>query len=94
MANTRPIAAEFHLHPLHPACVEIGSLREELAEAKRQLGRPLVVERGPWTVADDGSRLSSDDFTHDAALDVSGDFGSDQVRFEYASELARRLNAE
>lgn len=92
MANTLPIAAEFHLHPLHPACVEIGTLREQLAEAKSQLGRPFVMERGPWVASDDGLRLYSDDFQHDASLTVGGDFGSDETRKDYADELARRLN--
>lgn len=92
MANTLPIAAEFGLYVLHPACVEIGTLREQLAEAKAQLGRPLVMERGPWTVSADGRRLYSDDFHHDANLTVGGDFGSDETRKEYADELARRLN--
>lgn len=92
MANTLPIAAAFHLHPLHPACVEIGTLREQLAEAKAQLGRPLVMERGPWAVSDDGRRLYSDDFHHDASLTVAGDFGGDESRKNYADELARRLN--
>ena len=92
MANTRPVAEEFHLHPLHPACVEIASLREQLSEAKRQLGRPLVIERGPWYVSEDGCGLSSDDFHHDASLMVEGDFANDEDRKRYADEIARRLN--
>lgn len=92
MANTIPIAAEFLLHPLHPACVEIGTLREQLAEARSQLGRPLIMERGPWAASNDGRRLYSDDFHHDASLTISGDFGSDETRKDYAEELVRRLN--
>ena len=92
MANTLPIAQEFHLHPLHPACVEIGTLREQLAEAKRQLGRPLVMERGPWTASADGRMLASEDFHHDVTLRVGGDFADDEQRRQYAEELARRLN--
>ncbi len=41
MADIVLIAQAFNLHKLHPACVEIADLREQLAEAKRQLGRPL-----------------------------------------------------
>lgn len=92
MPVTIYVAEEFHLHPLHPACVEIASLREQLEEAKRQLGRPLVIERGPWEVSDDGRVLYSDDFHHDAMLTVGGDFGDDTARKNYAEELARRLN--
>ena len=92
MADIVLIAQAFNLHKLHPACVEIADLREQLAEAKRQLGRPLVIERGPWTASADGRVLESDDFHHDATLRVGGDFANDEQRHQYAEELARRLN--
>jgi hypothetical protein len=54
-----------------------------------------VHEIGPWTVdewSNDRIVLQSQDFTHDAALEVSGDFGSKENRRKYAEEIARRLN--
>ncbi len=37
--------------------------------------------------------LCSEDFTHDAALRLSGDFESDEQRMEYAQDLCDKLNA-
>jgi hypothetical protein len=55
-----------------------------------------VRENGPWTVDEwSGGRLvlQSDDLHHDAALEISGDFGSPEEKLTYANEIARRLNA-
>lgn len=55
-----------------------------------------VTEKGPWQVDDWGQGrivIQSDDFTHDVALEISGDFGSVEREIAYAEEIARRLNA-
>jgi hypothetical protein len=55
-----------------------------------------VTEKGPWQVNDWGQGrivIQSDDFTHDVALEVSGDFGSLLLERAHAEEIARRLNA-
>lgn len=83
----------FGLHPLHPARVEVDSLRERVAALEDARGRPFIVERGPWTASECGRAIESDDFTHDALLALSGDFGDDAGRKAYADEIARRLNA-
>lgn len=49
-------------------------------------------DHGPWTVSEDGRVIQSDDFTHDVALTVSGDFASNADRRAYSEELAKRLN--
>jgi hypothetical protein len=54
-----------------------------------------VTEKGPWQVNDWGQGrivIQSDDFTHDVALEISGDFGSVEREIAYAEEIARRLN--
>lgn len=53
-------------------------------------------ENGPWEVDNwpNGRMvLQSRDFRHDAALEISGDFGTPEVKREYAEEICRRLNA-
>ena len=55
----------------------------------------MVKENGPWNVDDwPGGELvlQSDDFTHDVALIVTGDFETPEQKREYAEEIARRLN--
>lgn len=55
-----------------------------------------VLERGPWVVEErrDGRlALQSQDFRFDAALEISGDFGTPEVKRAYADEICRRLNA-
>lgn len=56
-----------------------------------------ITESGHWTagrwVEDGRIFVQSDDFTHDALLYVDGDFASDFQRWEYACEIAKRLNA-
>ncbi|MGP6224032.1 hypothetical protein ACQUHS_15015 [Pseudomonas aeruginosa] len=62
------------------------------------LAQPSLMppDRGPWhAVKWDGGRrvdLSSDDFEHDVALTVSGDFVEGD-KFRYAQELAAWMNA-
>lgn len=59
-----------------------------------------ISERGPWSVdiwksSNGGSPrviLQSDDFTHDAALEISGDFISLDQKVKYARLLATRMN--
>jgi len=48
---------------------------------------------GPWIVSADGRSLQSDDFRHDVALAISGDFFDDELRKQYAQHLADILNA-
>jgi hypothetical protein len=59
------------------------------------------MDQGPWLVNQwspkhEGGRprvvLQSDDFTYDAALEISGDFGSLEKTLEYATWLAGMLN--
>jgi hypothetical protein len=55
-----------------------------------------VTEKGPWSVSDWGQGrivIQSNDFTHDVALEISGDFGSVEREIAHAEEIARRLNA-
>jgi hypothetical protein len=53
---------------------------------------PVIVDKGHWTVSGDGSQLYSDDFTHDVALQILGDFEDDSQRKEYANGLVKKLN--
>lgn len=41
----------------------------------------------------DGRRIFDNDFTHDALLNVDGDFGDDKTRRAYAKRLCDALNA-
>lgn len=53
-------------------------------------------ENGPWAVdiwRNGIMVIQSQDFHHDAALEISGDFGTPEVKREYAEEICRRLNA-
>ncbi|HFT6716008.1 TPA: hypothetical protein ACGRN1_001883 [Pseudomonas aeruginosa] len=67
-------------------------------QARAALTQPSLMppDRGPWhAVKWDGGRrvdLSSDDFEHDVALTVSGDFVEGD-KFRYAQELAAWMNA-
>jgi hypothetical protein len=69
-----------------------------VAESLAVLGPGNVVtvtEKGPWHVSDWGEgrlAIQSDDFTHDVALEVSGDFGSPELKRAHAEEITRRLN--
>lgn len=50
-------------------------------------------DKGMWVVSDNGVSISSDDFTHDVILRVTGDFFSDEQRKAYSENLAAKLNA-
>jgi hypothetical protein len=93
VSEVSEVSEAYGLHPFHPACVELVALQERVVELEKALGRPFVVERGPWVVQNDGYSIASEDFTHDVILKVSGDFYDDAQRFAYSSELCRRLNA-
>ena len=50
---------------------------------------------GPWFVNEWSNNkvvLQSDDFTHDVALIVTGDFESHEQKLQYATKLAARMN--
>ncbi|HCF6051230.1 TPA: hypothetical protein NIH76_004957 [Pseudomonas aeruginosa] len=70
----------------------------QAGQARAALAQPSLMppDRGPWhAVKWDGGRrvdLSSDDFEHDVALTVSGDFVEGD-KFRYAQELAAWMNA-
>jgi hypothetical protein len=78
--------------------VDVGECFAEEIMARPNVGKcnPFEVhENGPWVVDDwsnDRIVLQSEDFAHDAALEVSGDFGSKENRRKYAEEIAQRLN--
>ncbi|MFU7071273.1 hypothetical protein ACM75K_28980 [Pseudomonas aeruginosa] len=69
-----------------------------MCQFRAALAQPSLMppDRGPWhAVKWDGGRrvdLSSDDFEHDVALTVSGDFVEGD-KFRYAQELAAWRNA-
>lgn len=50
------------------------------------------MDKGPWIVQNDGQAVISSDFTHDAWLEITGDFCPDSRRL-YAEWLASVLNA-
>lgn len=55
-----------------------------------------IQENGPWSVdvwSNNRVVLQSQDFYFDAALEISGDFGSQETKMAYAEEVCRRLNA-
>lgn len=57
---------------------------------------PVCPDKGPWVVnewSDNRVVLQSDDFEHDVALVVDGDFGSLQEKLAYAEFLAAWMNA-
>lgn len=54
------------------------------------------VDTGPWTAVrwrDGRVVIESDDFTHDVALVVTGDFADIEQKISYAQMIAERLNA-
>jgi hypothetical protein len=87
------LAKQYNLFPLHPALVEIKMLTNRVAELEKELGRPFVMEAGPWSVCKKGTYLQSDDFFHDVILKIDGNFKSDEQKMEYANEMVRRLNS-
>jgi hypothetical protein len=57
---------------------------------------PAIPDRGPWMVnvwPREKVVLQSDDFTHDVALEISGDFGSHEEKLAYAKALADWMNS-
>jgi hypothetical protein len=59
-------------------------------------GRIVPMDRGPWTAMEwPGGRvvIQSGDFTHDVALEVSGDFGDPAEKLAYATRLAGQMNS-
>ncbi|HCL3371386.1 hypothetical protein [Pseudomonas aeruginosa] len=89
-------------HPAHETeivrVVEHNHAAWKAWQARAALAQPSLMppDRGPWhAVKWDGGRrvdLSSDDFEHDVALTVSGDFVEGD-KFRYAQELAAWMNA-
>lgn len=81
-----------------PDALLVEHMAAEIADLRAALAQPSLVppDRGPWhAVKWDGGRrvdLSSDDFEHDVALTVSGDFVEGD-KFRYAQELAAWMNA-
>jgi hypothetical protein len=71
------------------------------ADATARTGVPAgdaqaIPDRGPWMVTVwPGQKvvLQSDDFTHDVALEISGDFGSHDEKRAYAKALADWMNS-
>lgn len=55
-----------------------------------------IVDRGPWVAQKWSEKrvvLQSDDFKHDVALIVNGDFADVEQRMAYAEGLAAQINA-
>jgi hypothetical protein len=50
-----------------------------------------------WTITKSGDSgrwfICSNDFTHDAWMELTGDFGGDAEAKAFAEDIARRLNA-
>lgn len=71
-------------------------MQDKIADLIIQKSITVPVERGPWSVVHYGDRvdIQSDDFTHDAALTVSGDFVDQAQKIAYAQEIAKKLNRE
>lgn len=61
---------------------------------EKQMLDQVNQDRGPWSVGGSGVRvwLESADFTYDARLEVSGDFGSVAAKRKYAELLCGVLN--
>ena len=56
---------------------------------------PEVKEKGSWSVHEwEGERIvvMSEDFTHDVALEISGDWGSKEEKIAHAQVIANKLN--
>lgn len=71
-------------------------IRSVEAEVLAKVGaKEEVCERGPWTVDDwrDGRiAIQSQDFTHDVALELSGDFGDPELKRRHAQFICDKLN--
>lgn len=53
-----------------------------------------LADKGPWTVSMSGDDVGiySEDFHHDVALRVTGDFGYSSIKYQYALRIAASLN--
>lgn len=56
--------------------------------------KPYVAKPQRFTRSEDGKQIFDDDFTYDAKLRISGDFGTDEELIQYTDELCERLNRE
>lgn len=74
--------------------MEIQALRGEVEALRARAVVPDCPDCGPWTVSANGRRvdIQSDDFTHDVALVVTGDFADGEME-QYARKLAAWMNA-
>jgi hypothetical protein len=76
-----------------PLKSEDDDYRDEMNGSLRETG-PWHVEE--WAATQYGARprivLQSDDFTHDVALVISGDFYDTAQQIKYAQRLADRMN--
>jgi hypothetical protein len=74
-----------------------GTNSDALAQARNPASpAPTSPDKGPWMVNKwSGERvvLQSDDFAHDVALIVNGDFGSHEEKLAYAEALAAWMNS-
>lgn len=75
----------------------VGRATDEVDEALAALAAELAeqTDAGPWRVSKWAGKavVQSDDFTHDVALIISGNFEGDAQRMAYANTLAAQLNA-
>ena len=67
------------------------------ADAQPNASTPAVSpDKGPWMVdvwPGEKVVLQSDDFTHDVAMIVDGDFGSHEEKLVYANAMAGWMNS-
>jgi hypothetical protein len=54
-----------------------------------------IMDKGPWIVIGTGNdvALQSDDFKYDVRIEFDGDFGTGNLKEDYAHWLADRLNS-
>lgn len=75
-------------------------IREQRERIEAYLSEPMLQaaldDKGPWAVSDwSNGRIAvqSDDFDHDVALEVTGDWAEPGEKRKYAEQLAAVLNA-
>lgn len=51
-------------------------------------------DTGPWRMIVGNSEVTlySDDFTHDVAITITGDFADNEQRIAYATDIQQRLS--
>lgn len=62
---------------------------------EREAGLPKAVLRGPWFVdkwSESRLAIQSEDFKHDAALELTGDFESPDQKYAFALKVSDTLN--